>query len=541
MSEIPNDLPARITFLNTHEATVAPLMLRRSEAYWTLATTAAPEAAVALRDAVSAVDAYYSQPELAAQVTAWADAPSGDVVVDRCFTLLRFDFDARRVPKKLLTQIAGLQTDVQQKYAAFRAEVNGETYPGERVEKVLAGSTDSNERRDAWEAAHQIGEHVADDVRELARLRNRVAKQQGYRDWYAMALAQQEISEEALLAILARVDRATRDPFASRKAVLDGRLARRYGVSADKLMPWHYADPFFQRVPEAGTVDLDAWYRDADTVDLATRFFDGIGMNVRDVLARSDLFPREHKNPHAFCTHIDRSGDVRVLCNITPSARWMSTTLHELGHAVYDRYIDRTMHFTLRRPAHTLVTEAIAMLMGRVAYESDFLAQYVEVPSVELGPLAAELRRMQSLSMMIFVRWVLVMTTFERALYADPDRKDLNKLWWDLRREHQLVRAPEGRDKPDWAAKIHIATAPVYYHNYLLGELTASQLRARISVDSRTPQLIDQLRAGEFLIQNVFVHGATQRWDTRIETATGEALNPAHFLREFVQVEHPAG
>jgi len=474
-------------------------------------------------------------------LAAWADAPCGDAVVDRCFTLLRFEFDARRVPKKLLSQIAGLQTDVQQKYASFRAEVNGETYPGERVETVLANSTDSTERREAWEAAHQIGEVVADDVRELARLRNRVAKQQGHRDWYAMSLSQQEISEEALLAILARVDRATRETFASRKAVLDGRLARRYNLSADSLMPWHYADPFFQRVPEAGTVDLDPWYKDVDAAELSTRVFDGIGMNVRDVLARSDLYPRPGKNPHAFCTHIDRNGDVRVLCNITPSARWMSTTLHELGHAVYDRYIDRSMYFTLRRPAHTLVTEAIAMLMGRLAYESDFLAQYVEVPSVELGPLGQELRRMQSLSMLIFVRWVLVMTTFERALYADPDRADLNTLWWDLRREHQLVRAPAGRDKPDWAAKIHIATAPVYYHNYLLGELTASQLRARIAVEGRSPQIIDQLRAGEFLIQNIFTHGATQRWDTRIESATGESLNPAHFLREFVQVEAAIG
>ena len=34
----------------------------------------------------------------------------------------------------------------------------------------------------------------------------------------------------------------------------------------------------------------------------------------------------------------------------------------------------------------------------------------------------------------------------------------------------------EGRTAPDWASKIHLAVAPVYYQSYLLGELLASQL-----------------------------------------------------------------
>ena len=35
---------------------------------------------------------------------------------------------------------------------------------------------------------------------------------------------------------------------------------------------------------------------------------------------------------------------------------------------------------------------------------------------------------------------------------------------------------PPGRAAPDWASKIHLAVAPVYYQSYLLGELLASQL-----------------------------------------------------------------
>ena len=79
------------------------------------------------------------------------------------------------------------------------------------------------------------------------------------------------------------------------------------------------------------------------------------------------------------------------------------------------------------------------------------------------------------LEQIIFSRWVQVIYRFEKAMFEDPDR-DLNSLWWNLVKKYQGLKKPEGRDEPDWAAKIHIALYPVYYQNYMLGELLASQL-----------------------------------------------------------------
>ena len=79
------------------------------------------------------------------------------------------------------------------------------------------------------------------------------------------------------------------------------------------------------------------------------------------------------------------------------------------------------------------------------------------------------------------------MTNFERGLYADPDA-DLDTLWWDLVERYQLVHRPDGRHAPDWAAKIHLAAAPVYYQNYLYGELFASQLDATLARPRRRPR-----------------------------------------------------
>ncbi len=72
------------------------------------------------------------------------------------------------------------------------------------------------------------------------------------------------------------------------------------------------------------------------------------------------------------------------------------------------------------------------------------------------------------------------MLRFEKALYDDPDQ-DLNALWWDLVEQYQVLSRPEGRNAPDYASKIHIVSAPAYYHNYMMGQLFASQVHHAIA------------------------------------------------------------
>ncbi len=124
-------------------------------------------------------------------------------------------------------------------------------------------------------------------------------------------------------------------------------------------------------------------------------------------------------------------------------------------------------------------------------------------------------------------------------MYANPDQ-DLNKLWWDLVEKYQMVKKPEGRNMPDWATKIHIATSPCYYHNYLLGELLASQLYHTITnnvISKDSPNLKsfhNETAVGKFLIEKVFNPGAKYEWNTMIEKATGEKLTPKYYAEQFV-------
>jgi peptidyl-dipeptidase A len=108
-------------------------------------------------------------------------------------------------------------------------------------------------------------------------------------------------------------------------------------------------------------------------------------------------------------------------------------------------------------------------------------------------------------------------------------------------KEYQMVTPPDGRNAPDWAAKIHLSQVPAYYHNYELGELTASQLQHYIAKNILKQENIKSVcfankpEVGTYLKEKVFAPGASLRWDALIKEATGEPLSAKFFAEEYVK------
>jgi peptidyl-dipeptidase A len=515
-------------------ARLQPLERAANEAWW-LASTEVSEvherrrvaADVALRGALGDVAAY-------AQVRdALASSPGADAPRRRELEVLRDRLLPHQVPADIRAELAEVEAALDATFNSFRGTIDGAAVSDNDIVAILRGSDDPEARRRAWEASKQVGAAVADRVRHLARLRNRAARHLGARDHFALALATTELDEDRLLATLDAIDAATATPFATWKAALDTDLARRFGTTVDDLAPWHYDDPFFQEPPVAGAIEIDAWFAGADLDALTLRTYAGLGLDVQPVLDRSDLLPRDGKSQHAFCIDVDKAGDVRVLCNNVANEYWAETMLHEFGHAVYDVYVDTDLPWLLH-DMHPLATEGIAMLFGRLVRDPEWLTAVAGVPSTEVQALAGALARARRAKLLVFARWVLVMTHFERRLYADPDQ-DLDAVWWELVGRYQGVRRPEGRARGDWAAKLHVALAPVYYQNYLYGELFASQLQA--TLERETGGLVGRPDAGAFLVDRVFAPGLSRRWDQLIEDATGAPLGVDALAAELAALD----
>ncbi|MBI3272680.1 MAG: M2 family metallopeptidase [Planctomycetes bacterium] len=520
-------------FLHDHVAQVKPLAREKAVSWWEHSTTGKEEAARRGAMLETAYQKMHSDPTSLKRLKGWLDSNRlGDPVQRRQVSLLYLDFLGNQKSPAEIEEQVNLEKEIEGIYNNFRGTFHGHKVSDNQIDQVLSTENDSAQRKAAWEASKQIGREVSERVLHLVRLRNATARRLGYRDHYAFGLALAEIDERELFVTLDKLRQLTDAPFTARKREMDEGIAKRFGLSPGDLRPWHYADPFFQRAPSDPAADLDRFYKEANLVDLTTATYDGLGMDIRDIVNRSDLFAREGKCQHAFCTHIDREGDVRVLCNIDPSERWMGTMLHEFGHAVYDKYLPQELPFLLRTPAHSLSTEAIAELFGHLAQDARWMSAVARISKSELEAARAHIQAHQRMAMVVFVRWGLVMTHFERDLYARPDA-DLNKLWWDYVERFQGVPRPDGRNEPDWAAKLHLALAPVYYQNYLLGNLMAAQLHEHL--ERKEGGLIGNPKAGAWLRQRVFAEGARREWNEGLRFATGEPLNPKYFVDRYVK------
>ncbi len=524
-------------YIRHHETVIAPLQKDYSLKFWDLSLDGNNEALE--KELVAAKERYlkvYNNKEEFGQIREWTTArPQLDEIAGRQLKLIHDAFVPNQIEEEILRDIVERETHIESAFNTFRPDFEGGKASDNQLRDILRSESVVARRRAAWEATKQVGEQVAPQLLELISIRNRESRKLGYSDYYSMMFELQELDEDWVFSLLDRLEQVSERAFTQMKAELDATLKQKYGITDPENYPWLYSDPFFQEFPTAGSAEsLDEVFKDADIEALTLAHYHSIGLNIADLLRRADLYERDGKSQHAFCLDVDHEGDVRVLCNIRKNERWMSTMLHEFGHAIYDKHNDTSLSFLLRAPAHTLTTEAIAMLNGRMSKSPEWLTKIAGLSPADAHHLSASALKTLRSEMLIFMRWAITLIRFERELYRNSGA-ELNRLWWEYVQRFQKITPPPDRNRPDWASKIHLATSPVYYQNYVLGELMASQLVRYIHRNvAKSESYVGNVGVGDYLVQKIFKPGARYDWNTMLSKATGETLNPEHFIAQFV-------
>jgi peptidyl-dipeptidase A len=516
-----------------------PLSIEVGRAWWDAATSGEDEAYDRRKAAEAKLADLHGNRQIFAEIKALED--SGvvrDEVLARELLVMYHSFLSKQADPELNKKIIVLEADLDKIFNTHRSQVGDKTMTENDVRKILKETPKTELAREAWTGYMEVGRKVGPKLRELVKLRNQVARKLGYENYFSMRLEMQEFDEAKVFELFDELDELTSGPFSRLKDDIDRRAAERFGLTADQLRPWHTSDLFFQEAPDLSDVDLDSIYADKDPVELSRAHYESMGWDVAAILSRSDLYEREGKSPHAFCTSIDRDQDIRVLCNVKPNAQWMDTMHHELGHGVYDQYIGVKVPFILHEPSHILSTEGVAMLFGSLTKNGEFLEKVVKVSAEDLPRYAQAARAALRAEKLIFSRWTQVMLRFEQGMYRDPDQ-DLNKLWWDLKKRYQQLNPPDDLSGADYGAKIHVVVAPVYYHNYMLGDLFASQVRhyaaALIGVDDpHTTCFYGSKKVAQYLRREVFEPGNVYDWRELTRRATGEDLTAKYYAELYV-------
>ncbi len=451
-------------------------------------------------------------------------------------------FLPNQIEEGKLVEIITLENEVRRKFNTFRPEIDGKIVSVNKIEEVLRTSTNETELKKYWEASKKVGSLVHEDLINLVKKRNEAAKELGFANYYEMALKTNGQDPEEIENIFNDLDMLTRGPYMQLKEEIDAYLAKKFKIDVEELMPWHYQNRFFQKAPLIYNINFDKFYKNIKPVDVVKKYFKGIGLDIDDVLNNSDLYPKEGKSQLAFTTDIDRKGTVRILANVDNSMSSMSTLLYESGFAAYLKYIDKDLPFALHKPPQFAANDAIATLFSSFSSNMGWIEKMLNVPKNNTDKFKDISLKQLRLEKFVFARWAQVMYRFEQELYNNPEQ-DLNTLWWDLVERYQLVNRPPDRNAPDWATKTHLITMPCTYHNYMLGELIASQIhfyvKQNILKDDGSAcdtKCIDNPDVGKYMIDNLFKPGAKYNLNQWLKNATGETLSPDFYTNQYIKI-----
>jgi peptidyl-dipeptidase A len=419
------------------------------------------------------------------------------------------------------------------------------------IDELLLRSRDLGERQRVWNAAKDIGKPLKPGLVELVALRNQVARELGYKSYFALKVADYGMTVDEMMKLLD-------DTLATTKPLFDGlhcwaknTLAARYKRPVPKLIPAHWIgnrwaqywpglveetnlDPYFKSsTPESIVRSAEMFYVSLGFPKLPPSFWE-----------KSDLYPvtpglARKKNAHASAWHIDYDKDVRSLMSVEPNDQWFGTAHHELGHIYYYiSYSTPEVPFLLREGANRAFHEAIGELAKLASQQSPYLVKVGVLPANKVPDPTGWLLQSAVMESVVFTRFSAgTMSHFERDLYENElPPAEWQKRWWDYVADFQGVVPPGARaeDLCDACTKTHLTDDPASYYDYALATLIKFQLHDHIcskilKQDVRACDYSGNKDVGAFL-KGILSKGATRDWRAVIKDATGEAISPRAML-----------
>lgn len=492
-------------FLDKMGETLSPLMVDLMTASWVFYTTGVPGDMEALEMEMIAV---YQDKDTFAKVKAFRDCV-GDSNLKRRFEVMHRDFLDSQGDKMILQEIMIKRNAANGVFIDYRPKFASLDTTNERLRRILREDSSELNRETAWRSLNAIGATMGNYVINLAKLRNKLAKSLGYRDFYAMRLELNETDEKRLMKLFKKLAKLSKKPYEKEYA----RKLEQLDVTV--LEPWD-----LNYDPSGVRKKMDSFFPKDQLLERVFSGYSGMGFDIDAMDIFADIEPREGKSPHAYSFPIDAPDDVRVLANIADGMGEAETLFHEYGHAVYSKG-HRQEAWDLRAPASKAMTEGIGNFFGRVVEDRGWLASEAGVPDKLLNSYAGYLRR----GNISRIRWNLVALYFEKALYEDPDQ-DLSRLWWDL--SEKYLASARREDMAPWGRIIHYSTHPVYLQNYLLADMVCDQLWAYFETRGG---VVGNAEVAAFMNEKVFRHGNAKDWETLLKEATGEPLNPKYYVR----------
>jgi peptidyl-dipeptidase A len=437
---------------------------------------------------------------------------------------------------------------------SFQFKYKGKPITANQIDDLLSKSTDLNERKAVWEASKEIGATLRDNLAVLQNLRNGVAGELNYPDYFSLEVASYGMTTDEMVKMNEQFMKDLRPLYLQLHTWTKYKLAEKYHQPVPNKIPAHWLNNRWAQdwIGLVEAADINPYFKGKTAewiAKTAEDFYLGLGFKPlpASFWVKSDLYPvppgnPRKKNAHASCWHIDLENDIRSLQSIEPNSEWFFTAHHELGHGHYfESYTRPEVPPLLRIGANPGFHEGIGELAALASSQVPYLQAKGILPAdfkADKTQFLLDDALARSIPFIFFASGT--MTHWEADVYAHQlDNNEWNERWWKYVSKFQGVEPPSKRTEAqaDYASKTHINDTPAYYYNYAFATVLKFQLHDYIArhLLHQPPQSCNYAGNKEVgaWLENILKKGGTEDWRKVLKEATGEDLSTRAMVDYF--------
>jgi peptidyl-dipeptidase A len=544
-------------FLQLVNASYQALSYVEQEAQWAASTDVSPAHDAAAETAGKASAAFMGNPALINETKALLlkRHELDDLTIRQLEKVLLLAAE-QPMTKPALTQ-ARIEAETKQASTlnGFEFKLDGKPITVNEIDNLLqANDTPLDKRLAVWLASKESGKALKDGLVKLRDLRNGVAQEMGYHDYFALQVASYGMTTEEMIKLNRGFMEVLRPLYLQLHTWVKYKLAAKYGQPVPNRIPAHWINNRWSQEWEglADGADLAEFFKKFSpewVAQSSEKFYVGLGFPAlpKSFWEKSDLYnvpagSTRKKNTHASAWHLNFENDLRSLQSIESTPWWFNTNHHEFGHIYYFMaYTRPEVPVLLRDGANPAFHEGFGELTALAAAQVPYLKSLGVLPADFKADDNAFLLNTAMTPGIPFIYWASgVMAHWEADIYANnlpPDQ--WNARWWQYVRDFQGIEPPveRGEEWCDAATKTHINDTPAYYYTYAIAQVFKHQLHDHIAkkILKQPPQNCNYAgnkEVGDFL-RSIMEKGQTEDWRKVLKEATGEELSTRAMIEYY--------
>ncbi len=381
--------------------------------------------------------------------------------------------------------------------------------------------------------AHEYVSHhmamVGDDLRELVKLRNSVARREGFDSFWHLSLYNQGLTEADVDAIITELEPVVR-PVNQAYGALIAQQAESLGVEVGFAH-----DPYLRRQTglEAGRDEADPYFDTDLAEDRVLASLRRMGMELEGWQVYSGPSRNTRRGAYSFPIRPPRTIALVVSQDRRYDAWQYEAIMHEAAHALrWTSLVPEALASPVLWDPPNAYTEGFAQLFERILMSEAWLSSYApELPQ----DARQDLVDWRARHMAWWVTHSIVETAVERRVYEDPNNWEAVARYCNELQANYGVLAgpvPSNEQGVTYCQALHtplIWHYPAYIQNYLFSYVTEARLYDALV--SAVGEPVDNPEVGPWLVEHVTAQGAIIPFEERCAAISKDEARTAALAR----------